>query len=1064
MPVKYSVPKRQLQTRPYLLPAPKPSYETRMVSVPLTAEQQQTADQINSLLQSLSTASNADAPGITSQINQLTSDLESQGITFSTAVSTYVNKTELGRKIYTRYQSLVDQYNAATTDAERSKIKNQMRILETVLKVFGFKTEPSKQTTTRTTIIDRLRNVTTSWKNLSQEDKNLLNSLGLRGAYNISILTGNPEIFNKAYQSAIDRTNQQIQTVIVAPSPTSTSASYLQSLGDIITSSNQVLRRGTEPWKQQAERMGYYTMELWNPTTKAWEWVAIDKTGAAYLQSYREATNFVDALSKIGSGPIETLQGLYQGGLQVVSSIIQDPTFSGVKALYTKFTSPDTTSAQRTAMREQLIVDMTEGYFYKKTTSAGLQIIQAPGVQYALFSGAGTLMAPAKAAGGLAGGITSTLSRTGGILLGLSVPKAMLPYAATQFYQGGQGKELFAMGVSTLPMAAGYLRGRLTQTKLGTYVKQPPYKPTLLQRTYTRFGEVFSFPKYKYGEISKPKLKYEGMPLESERPYNPVKSPITYKENIPTLEGQPLQTTTINIGTATKGIKQPTLRGRLEMMFPERTGKLYDVLGKTTDILRTGYRRLKGFEVPVKSGKLVGGTTQGYTWDFLPKSKGYKLIEKKIYKPSTREWISYEQYKLGKALEKGQGLVRTQQIYEPYMEGGKRITKLGIEQVPKEIMIPKKGIVIPEKPIPIEGLTKTNILDILKSSMFDYKLGTGKFKLEPRTVEYIGEAGSRRQQLRIKGISLSKWTMFKDFWTPRLKQLPRTVKIRTYESEIRKGPVTSAFGGLATETIQTPETNTRQRPSLDTLSRGRKLEPFFETYRPDLIDFLPKGISYQQKQFTGEISEQGFNVKPFQGELIKPKLGEISEPKFDVISLTEPKFAQITEPIFKTTQELIQRTIPLQLKEQTFKQPPVFPIPPITTEESISKISKPKPGYNIYAKERKKWIKVNPFPVTKTQAYGIGSKVTDETTSRSFKVKATNANARTLPQYDNTWSQLQFKFRPKKDTFIEKTSFAIDTLGEHQGITVQGWKAQNMKKQGQRYTPTALYSPTFWKG
>lgn len=104
-------------------------------------------------------------------------------------------------------------------------------------------------------------------------------------------------------------------------------------------------------------------------------------------------------------------------------------------------------------------------------------------------------------------------------------------------------------------------------------------------------------------------------------------------------------------------------------------------------------------------------------------------------------------------------------------------------------------------------------------------------------------------------------------------------------------------------------------------------------------------------------------------------------------------------------------------------------------------------AYNVFVKERGAFKKVNEKPLPRNSALNLGAEFADNTPSRRFKAVSTGKNTR---QPDDLFTNL-FKFRPatkKKDAldFIEKTGFAIDTQGEIEGITVQGWKAR--RKQG----------------
>jgi hypothetical protein len=152
------------------------------------------------------------------------------------------------------------------------------------------------------------------------------------------------------------------------------------------------------------------------------------------------------------------------------------------------------------------------------------------------------------------------------------------------------------------------------------------------------------------------------------------------------------------------------------------------------------------------------------------------------------------------------------------------------------------------------------------------------------------------------------------------------------------------------------------------------------------------------------------------------------------------------------------------------KSEPTKPIPrrQTTLEEEPEKEKERKQGYNAYVKkdatkkEKARWVKVNPQPLTEQQAFGIGARATDETVSRSFKIAKSNSRAVPNPKYDSVWPQLSHKFRKpvRKGTspvWIEKSAFAIDTPGEFQGITVKGWvaaqSAAKMRKKGQIHAP-----------
>jgi len=146
-----------------------------------------------------------------------------------------------------------------------------------------------------------------------------------------------------------------------------------------------------------------------------------------------------------------------------------------------------------------------------------------------------------------------------------------------------------------------------------------------------------------------------------------------------------------------------------------------------------------------------------------------------------------------------------------------------------------------------------------------------------------------------------------------------------------------------------------------------------------------------------------------------------------------------------------------------------------------------QPGYHAYVKKdatkkaKARYVKVTPNPMTKNQALGIGALVTDTTVSRTFKVKKAHKPAVPTRLYDFTWSQKRHKFRKpiqkgsKKivsPRWIEKTTHAIDSPGEFQGITVEGWLAQQRKgkmkkpkisKKTKRKFKPKMYTPKVMK-
>lgn len=142
---------------------------------------------------------------------------------------------------------------------------------------------------------------------------------------------------------------------------------------------------------------------------------------------------------------------------------------------------------------------------------------------------------------------------------------------------------------------------------------------------------------------------------------------------------------------------------------------------------------------------------------------------------------------------------------------------------------------------------------------------------------------------------------------------------------------------------------------------------------------------------------------------------------------------------------------------------PHIPIPPILfpTGGVSRPAKKPVTGqaYDVYVKDRyivsgKKKYKERYIRLGKRFSYeaamGFGSTVVDKSAARSFKIKPVSG----IPQRPripiSSWPVLQNKFYPRKDGFIERTRFAIDSPGEIREISARGWVAERRKLHPKR--------------
>jgi len=220
----------------------------------------------------------------------------------------------------------------------------------------------------------------------------------------------------------------------------------------------------------------------------------------------------------------------------------------------------------------------------------------------------------------------------------------------------------------------------------------------------------------------------------------------------------------------------------------------------------------------------------------------------------------------------------------------------------------------------------------------------------------------------------------------------------------------------------------------------------------------------------------GYKLKPQTDVILKSKL-----------ELRVPVVSDLTAMLEKQAEKvkLAQETMIQQVQEQKqivdlFIAPftilkEATPIPPIVGVPYIpSQRKKPvkefieKQGYNVYAKKhatkpKRKWVQLNKQPLKEKQALGLGAKAVDASVARTFKIKKTKKQVVSKPHLDNIWYQKKHKFRKpikkgkvqhESPLWIEKSKHLIDSPEEFKGITVEGWKAKQAKKQQKMFMYT----------
>ena len=112
-------------------------------------------------------------------------------------------------------------------------------------------------------------------------------------------------------------------------------------------------------------------------------------------------------------------------------------------------------------------------------------------------------------------------------------------------------------------------------------------------------------------------------------------------------------------------------------------------------------------------------------------------------------------------------------------------------------------------------------------------------------------------------------------------------------------------------------------------------------------------------------------------------------------------------------------------------------------------------GFNVFARERGRFVRVNKKPLLRQRAKNLGAEVVDNTSAASFVLRKTKREP--ANNLDDVLFFKRTKFRSPKTksklppkTFIEKNNFRIDTAGERRGISARGWVANRRRAERRR--------------
>ncbi len=275
------------------------------------------------------------------------------------------------------------------------------------------------------------------------------------------------------------------------------------------------------------------------------------------------------------------------------------------------------------------------------------------------------------------------------------------------------------------------------------------------------------------------------------------------------------------------------------------------------------------------------------------------------------------------------------------------------------------------------------------------------------------------------------------------------------------------FFGVITETIKAPKLKGFSPPPTE--------GPLIHSPRPSFL--LPPKIIFKENEIIKTFPD--LNTGTFEGSRImsQPDSDKIIPPSFKLELVQEPR--SITERISQNVPRSIQETGPGAdqgpgSRSETIPEQDIILIPKIdisstsrsTTagpgefrlpreppvEKKPPKLPRFKPDreiiagpavpvYDVYAREKRAFIKVNKKPLPEKRAKNLGAEVVDNTASATFRIKRVGRAKRT----DALAFNLKNKFVQRDGVFIEKPSRRIDTRGELLGITVKGWMANRTR-------------------
>ncbi len=265
------------------------------------------------------------------------------------------------------------------------------------------------------------------------------------------------------------------------------------------------------------------------------------------------------------------------------------------------------------------------------------------------------------------------------------------------------------------------------------------------------------------------------------------------------------------------------------------------------------------------------------------------------------------------------------------------------------------------------------------------------------------------------------------------------------------GAVTSPFVyGLASslsKTFYQPPYKLTYEPSYKPeyrLLAISEYEPYYKpSYKPSYVPAYKP--AYQPTYKTSYKPSYKPEYEPPYTPAYQPPYTPTYEPPYQ--PPYKPPYTPAYEPPYQPPYQP-PYTPPYQPPYQPPYEPPAYGV----KTKSKAKYEEGYNAYDVYAKDKETFSKLNKSPLTREGAMNLGAEVVDNTSSARFKIKG--KRSRYQPD-DYTGFADMSKFRsyarrgslklPLTEEWIEHSENRIDTPGELQGITVKGWKANREK-------------------